>query len=139
MKYAHVLNKQLRNYEPYIHKHCLHYKKWKKLIKTNPEYLILHWKDMIHNECQKLDNFLYNSSLINIKNICFFNFNKNSINNTIKDTISCINLNTLYKICKKLHKKLDINSLEYLDELIKNRKYKFTHIAYYTFVDDYTI
>ena len=126
MKYAHVLNKQLIKYAPYIQKKCLNYKYWKKSIKTNSEYVILYWKTMIHEQCKKLDKFLFKSNnvIISILNTCI----SNNLNTSLIDTISCINLNTLYKICKKLQKKLSLNSLEFLNDIIKERRYKFFNI-----------
>lgn len=129
MKYAHALTKQLSKYDPYINKLCLQYKPWKKLIKYSPEYTLINWKKNIINECKNVDNLLYCN-----KCKCFLN---KKLDNNIIEHLCFINVNTLYKICKKLQKKLNINALEYLDEIIKTRKFKFTQIAYQTIIDDY--
>lgn len=123
MKYAKILIDQLKLYDSQIKKQCLQYKKWKKEIKYNKEYIIRKWKSILIKECNSVDKMFYKS--------CFNNFNLPKIT---LNHLSFININTLYKICKKLHKKLKVDSMEFLNEIIKSRKYKFTKIAYETLI-----
>lgn len=121
MKYAKYLMQELKKYNSKIQKHCFQYKKWKKYIKYKKEYISKKWKSKLIKECKYIDELFYTS--------CF-----NNISQSILNQIAFINTNTLYKICKKLDKNLKLGAMEFLNEVIKSRKYKFTDIAFDTLI-----
>lgn len=123
MKYAKYLINELNKYDLNIQKHCIKYKKWKKYIKYNKDYIIHTWKSKLDYECKYIDKLFYKS--------CFNNYN---LSKNILNELSFINTNTLYKICKKLDKNLKVGSMDYLNKIIKSKKYKFTDIAFQTLI-----
>lgn len=123
MKYSKYLINELKKYDSNTQKYCIKYKKWKKYIKHDKEYIIQEWKNKLNKECKYIDRLFYTS--------CFNNYN---ISQKMLDQIAITNINTLYKLCKKLEKKLKVNGMEYLNEIIKSKQYKFTDIAFETLI-----
>ena len=123
MKYSKILGEQLSEFNNSIRNKCLSYKKWKKLIKYDSKYIKNKWERRINSECKAIDRFLFT------KRNCLFGYN---INTDIHRKLCLINLNTLYKICKKLEKKLNVNSMDIYNNI--KFKYKFTYISQETLV-----
>jgi len=126
MKYSKKLKDKLDGYNKRIRKNCINYSYWKKLIKYEQDYVLANWETRLDKECTNMDKLLFSNGCFSIRYPI----------DTIKE-IACINLNTLYKICKKLHKKLRISTTDYYRDLLHSRKYLFTSIAYHSIIDDY--
>lgn len=115
MKYAKELKAQLAEYGANIQGRCIDYRKWKKLIKTD-NCLTANWQSMLMTDC------LYVDSLLHGRMSCFwFNLEKDDVR-----TLSLINTNTLYKICKRLQRELNVPSMEYLNYIIRSHRFRFT-------------
>ena len=130
MKYSHILAKQLSKYEISIRKISFDYKKWKKLIKYDSEFIATNWKKRLNYDCKRIDAFLFT------KYPCLCNYN---IDPYINKELCYINMNTLYKICKKLDKKLKINAMDYYNHILKKNKYKFTYMSHETLIENFDL
>ena len=73
-------------------------------------------------ECRRLDAFLFPSC------------ETNAIDPKMIYELCKINLNSMYKICKKLDKKLSVNALEYYCKLLRKSVFKFTYLSHDTLV-----
>jgi hypothetical protein len=111
MKYRKVLTKKLSKYTNEITKYCLSYKYWKKQIKFRPKFIKIFWKLLLHKQCKRLDLFLFNK--------------KTRLENQDLKELCHINIDTLYKICKKLKKVLKRDSMIFYMNMIKNNTYIF--------------
>lgn len=125
MKYRKLLEQKLSIYNDENIKNCIQYKYWKKQIKKNPLFVKLFWKKLINSECKKLDKYLFEDKNEVIKKL-----------NNQKFLLLCyINCDTLYKISKKINKKLNVNSLDYYKKLCKKNIYKFLIECNETMID----
>lgn len=124
MKYAKELAEKLKNYSITIRNKCLSYKKWKKMIKNRPEYIIEKWQKLLNKDCLKTERLF--------KHSCY-SCNK-TLDKSLEDELSIINSNTLYKICKRLQKLTNVNALEYLNSVIQSHKYTFTRCSTHTLI-----
>jgi hypothetical protein len=120
MKYAKVLNDKLKEFPDNIKNKCLPYKQWKKKISNDPIDIIETWQKQLYKQCNKINRLIFPTAFNNI--ICFSN--KTDIGAKTRAELCDINSKTLYKICKKLEKKLEVPALEY----IENLKYEFPFI-----------
>ena len=126
MKYSKKLKDKLEDYNKKIRKNCINYSYWKKLIKYEPQYIIDNWQQKLEKECINIDKLLF-------RNGCF---TCRYDTDTIKE-VACINLETFYKVCKRIHKKLRINTFDYYKDILHQRKYLFTAVAYHSVIDKY--
>ena len=115
MKYAKILAQQLSEFDNGIRNNCLNYKKWKKLIKYDGDYLRRNWERRLNSECKAIDRLLFT------KYNCIF------ISKESHYKLCLYNLNTLYKICKKIEKKLGTNAMDTYN--ILKFRYKFTYLS----------
>lgn len=102
---------------------CLSYKFWKKQIKYHPKIIKLFWKVVLRKQCRKLDRILFDK------------FDSHPFNKLYIRKICYVNIDTLYKICKKLRKKLGVKSLEYFIKLCQTNRYLFLEPSHDTVID----
>jgi len=112
MKYAKFLQERLQDFPDKIRKKCLPYKLWKKEISRNPISIKTSqsWKKELYNQCKRINRFIFPYPNI----LCF---NDTNVATKTRSELCILNSYTLYKICKKLEKKLDVPALEYLETL----------------------
>lgn len=122
MKYSKRLANELQAYPSYIRERCLSYKTWKKDIKRYPYYMYGCWKNKVLRECKKLDVFLFPP------------LPHETLDTKIVHDLCKINLNTLYKICKRLDKKLGVKAVNYYCTLLNNNIFRFTYLSHETLV-----
>lgn len=135
MKYSKRLAEQLGSYPPYIRRNCLQYKKWKKDIKTHPYYMTGCWKNKLVRECKKLDTLLYPCQNRQFHFPTCSVVHTEPIDPRIVRELCKINTDTMYKICKRLDKKLGINAFDYYCTLLRRNVFNFTHVSHETLVD----
>lgn len=123
MKYSHVLQEALNDYNNKIKYYSISYKKWKKNIKYKPNFTKIFWKLSLKKDCDRINNFLFS-----------YLKNNNIYDIDVIDNLCIINTDTLYKICKKLHKKLNISTTDFLNYVINNNRYNFTKCAKLTLI-----
>jgi len=124
MKYKKFLEEKLSIYPLNVRKYCIPYKYWKLKIKHHPEFVRIFWKLLIHRQCKRLDKFLASeysganrNKLIDYENLCL------------------INIDTLYKICKKIEKKIGLPALDFFFKgLCRRNTYKFLEASNETLV-----
>jgi hypothetical protein len=104
MKYGKELKNILSKYNPFIQNLCISYKKWKKW-RPKCNY---NWKYEIFMDCIKA--------------------------NYSPKELWDINLKTLYKICKRLNKKYNIDTENYYIYIVKSSLFKFTQKAKLTII-----
>lgn len=122
MKYAKFLDEQLENFSSLDRVHCIPYRRWKMMIKCQPHFIKDHWKEILHDDCRRLNRYLYP---IFRKDHHHANF------------LGLVNTNTLYKICKKIDRHIgsDMNAVSHMTETIKSKKYKFTKSSLMTLIE----
>jgi hypothetical protein len=120
MKYSKRLANELQAYPQYIRERCLSYKTWKKDIKRYPYCIYGCWKNKLLRECKKLDAFLFPPY--------------ETLDPKMVYEMCKINLNTLYKICKRLDKKLGVKAYNYYCMLLDNNNFRFTYLSHETLV-----
>lgn len=128
MKYGKYWRSWICSQDNSIQKHCIQYIKWKKAIMHNPDKIKKDWKNMLYHDCRNVDVFLF--PLIDC-NSCF-NFNKKDRilhDNKTRLQLCEQNKTTLYKVCKKMEKRLNIPALKFYNDLLKNHVYDFTGSA----------
>ena len=127
MKYGKYWKSWICSQDNSIQQHCIQYIKWKKDITHNPEKIKKNWKKMLYSDCKNVDMYVF--PLINC-NSCF-NLNKKVVLNDNKTRLQLCEQNqtTLYKICKKIQKRLNIPALKFYNDLLKAHIYDFTGSA----------
>jgi len=121
MKYNKKLAGKLKNYDSYIRKNCINYKYWKKIIKEDTEYITENWQKKLENDCIRVDKLV---------SMHFGCFGVGKYTYATLQEIACINLDTFYKVCKKLHKKLNVPAVDFYRECVIHHKYLFSKIAH---------
>jgi len=131
MKYKKFLDDKLSIYPIEVRKYCIPYKYWKTKINNHPAFVKVFWKALLHRQCKRLDRFLSSSNYDN----CLTNINNHNINNIIHETLCIINIDTLYKICKKIEKRIHVPALDYFfKDLCKKNAYKFLEASNETLI-----
>jgi hypothetical protein len=104
---------------PYqLQKHCIQYKKWKKYTKSPPKNII---KSLEH-ECKLVDRIFhkiyhdYNHPIF----FCRVTYTREDIQKFVELNKTCI-----YKICKRLDKKIQSNTKKWLLDVKQNLRFKF--------------
>ena len=136
-------HKQLKDIEekfqdPLLSESCIHYKKWKKIAK-NPERP---WSfSELEDECSHVDYVIQKRlpraitlpSRSSMPSLCCGTSHNSQEATTLPDLLlfATINAQAVYKICKKLQKGANKNSMSFLANLRSSHKYMFlgSHIV----------
>lgn len=100
MKYGKELGIKLRVLPWYVRMMCIDYKLWKKM----PLHCCGGWIHKLMWDCYKCETL-----------------NKTYAN----DTINKMNVQTLYKVCKRLQKRYDIPAMMVYTRILKSNQFKF--------------
>jgi hypothetical protein len=108
------------NYE-----YILSYSRWKKEIVHAPEQLILNitWQQELEKECKRVDHSLFRSSSLMICG------RTPRVSPQIKSELCQWNAKTLYKICKKLQKKLQVPAMAWYTRTLAHHTFHFAGSA----------
>jgi hypothetical protein len=109
MKYAKELDATLRSLPWYIRPSFISYRAWKKWNFADETS----WKESLMRDCAKCDR-LYRITRLRYSN------NTETLNQYAE-----INKRTLYKICKRLQKRYDVDSLRFYRLIIKGEMFHF--------------
>ena len=109
MKYNKILSSMLNGYSKTIRNKCVNYKQWKQRITywKHNKIVPLNWKNMLTSECKRLERYLHPSTCLK----CFCGAADDI------HTLSVINSMTMYKVCKKLEKKVGVPSMSFFKSL----------------------
>lgn len=110
-------------------KRILSYRDWKKKIVHDPEGTRAAWRDTLQSECTKIDKLARAGPVSLISSmICA----KIPTSYSYRDQLQLMEWNamTLYKICKKLQKKLMVPSMKWYTRCLSNHDFSFTGSAY---------
>ena len=125
MKHGKFVDEQLSLYPFHVTRNCINYHKWKVWIKKQPEFVKRYWKILIIKDCRRINRFLYPL-------VC-----SPSIPNEWIYSLSLLNTDTFYKICKKLTRHLKVDALDFYKRMVKVHRFKFTNISHETLLYDY--
>lgn len=89
--------------------HCIQYNALKHGIKKHPVYFKLFWKSILLGECKRFDKI-----------------------KTPTESHCLLNTDALYKISKKIEKKLGVKSLSFFKDIVKTRRFRFTSVSFVT-------
>lgn len=117
MKHGKFVDEQFSMYPFYVTQKCINYHKWKLWIKKQPGFVKRYWKILILKDCRKINRFLYPI-------LCSVN-----IPNEWVYSLSLLNTDTFYKICKKLTRHLKVNALDFYKKTVKRHRFRFTRVA----------
>ena len=101
---------------------AISYDKWKQRIKKGELHFKLNWRIKLEHECERIDNRLFNMGFVD-KYIVMHQ----PVDNKEKIKVCELNKKTLYKICKKLDKKLlkSHDAMQWYVNISRNKRYKF--------------
>jgi hypothetical protein len=106
---------------------CIHYKCWKERI-ANCERS--NWSQILEEECMMVDKYIFEKKF-RIPFLCCGNM----ITPEAKLKMCEFNTRTLYKVCKKLDKKLQVPAMEWYTHAIHTQKYKFVRSSQRTYLE----
>lgn len=110
---------------------CIPYKTWKKWIAREPDRIKNHWQGILTKECHVVDKALFSSSRTSLFPACF----RTSLSPTERFDLSVLNTTTLFKICKKLQKRLDVPAMEWYTHTMAAHRFRFTQSAQKTLLE----
>ena len=120
MKY----NKEWKRFmqEDHVNPSCaLSYDDWKQRIKSQSNHLIMNWRLFLFKDCTEVDRRIFNNNPLIM---CF----SKRLSDSEKIKLCDLNRRTLYKVCKKLDKRLLKNGRAAKDwylKAVEDRKFKF--------------
>jgi hypothetical protein len=126
MKYGKALTHDLEAFNRCVVSKCISYKAWKKRINENPGDTVEHWDAYLLRDCERVEELLYRRAWLCTTGT---QLEQNDVN-----ALAFINTNTLYKVCKRLVKTLNVPALDFMQYLIKRNRFKFTSCSHATFV-----
>lgn len=120
-----------------MQKNCvINYKQWKTSIAEDPTATRLEWMQRLTKECKRIDNVLYRhpSSHHVLRDIlmCFCQGDRVAtahLSPTECFDLSILNTTILFKLCKKLQKKLKVPAMAWYSAVLARHTYHFTGSA----------
>ena len=106
---------QLSKYPVSVRAECIDFERWFAIIRTDPEFIKDKWKDMLKYECKRIDRFLYPLFSATLPTSWIGH-------------LSMVNKTIFYEVCHDLYFKLGVPAIDYYDECVHRRKFKFTRV-----------
>jgi hypothetical protein len=102
---------------------CIPYDQWKKWIRVDHGSISQQWQDLLTQECGQVDKFIFTQPRLRDM-LCLSNAARISVEDKLY--LCELNARALYKICKKLQKKIQVPALKWYLDITSAHAYRFT-------------